>query len=362
MAGAHSVHTVRWANGLASDGHEVHLISAHRLTGALDGGVAFHSLPIGAPWGYLAAAGSLRNLLRCIQPDILNAHYATGYGLLARLSRFQPLLLSMWGSDVYDFPEKSTFHRRLLASNLRQASALGSTSRCMARRAAETWPHPHIFVTPFGVDERVFLPSSRSAESGCLVIGTVKALKHKYGIDTLIEAFALALQQLKPRALRLEIAGSGPEEKSLKALAVRLGVAEMVLFHGPVEHERVPALLDRLNIFVALSRLDSESFGVAILEASAAGKAVVVSDADGPAEVTLNGSTGYVVPRNDPVAAADAIVRLARSPDLRERMGAADRQHVLTHYTWSRSLALMCEAYRETIRIHRRATATGESA
>lgn len=362
LAGAHSVHTVRWANGLAATGAEVHLISAHRLAGALDDTVMFHPLPVRAPWGYLAAAWSLRGVLRRIGPDILNAHYATGYGLLARLSRFRPLLLSMWGSDVYDFPQKSFFHRRFLAMNLKHANALASTSRCMARQSAETWAHAHVFITPFGIDEERFTPMRRHADARCLVLGTVKALKNKYGVDTLIEAFALAQAQLAPQSVRLEITGTGPEEGALKALAARLGVADSVIFHGAVEHERVPLMLDRLDVFAALSRLDSESFGVAILEAAAAGKPVVVSDADGPAEVTIDGSTGFVVRRNDPMAAATAIVQLARSPELMREMGEAGRRHVLTHYTWTRSVALMCEAYRKTILLHRGESEAGLTA
>ena len=362
LAGAHSVHTVRWANGLASTGAEVHLISAHRLAGALDDTVVFHPLPIRAPWGYLAAAGALRGILRDVNPDILNAHYATGYGLLARLSRFQPLLLSVWGSDVYDFPRKSCVHRQFLASNLKHASALASTSRCMARQVAETWAHAHVFITPFGVDEKRFTPRHRDLNAPCLVVGTVKALKNKYGVDTLIEAFALAQAQLAPRAVLLEITGTGPEEGALKALAARLGVADSVIFHGAVEHERIPSMLDRLDIFAALSRLDSESFGVAILEAAAAGKPVVVSDADGPAEVTIDGSTGFIVRRNDPLAAANAIVQLARSPEMMREMGEAGRRHVLTHYTWDRSVALMYEAYGKTILLYRDKSEAGLTA
>ncbi len=73
-----------------------------------------------------------------MSPHLLHAHYATGYGLLARLSGFRPLLTSIWGTDVYDFPAISPLHRWLLRGNLAAATAIASTSQCMARQAART--------------------------------------------------------------------------------------------------------------------------------------------------------------------------------------------------------------------------------
>ena len=352
LGAANVVHTLRWANGLAERGIDVSLVSCHVLDGELDSRVDFHALPFKAPFGYVASAIALTRLLKAIKPDVLNTHYATGYGLLARLSGFQPDLLSVWGSDVYDFPEKSWLHRWVLKGNLKAAAAIASTSRCMARKTQQTYAHGKVFITPFGIDEELFSPEQQAHTyvERPLVLGTVKTLARKYGIDTLIEAFAIARQQLGSNIpLLLEITGGGPDLVAMQALAQRLGVADSVVFHGAVAHSRVAEMLNRLDIYLALSRLDSESFGVAILEASACEKPVVVSDADGPREVTLDGVTGFVVPRNDPAAAAAAVIKLAIDADLRRCMGEAGRAHVLAHYTWSRSVDLMLDAYRDTV-------------
>jgi len=347
LAAANSVHTQRWVNGLAGRGHEVHLISAHApLAAGFDARVRQHRLGRAAPSAYLLAAGELRTLLQRIVPDLLNAHYASGYGLLARRAGFRPLLLSLWGSDVYEFPRLSPLHRWLLRGNLRAATALASTSACMAREAAATFAHPRVFVTPFGVDETLFVPGRVDAESGTVVIGTVKTLARTYGVDLLIDAFALASEQLEREGgpvLRLEITGGGPEESVLHHQVERSGLAGRVTFHGAVPHARVPALLQRLDVYVALSR--AESFGVAAVEAGACAKPVVVSDVDGFVEVVRDAVTGLIVPREDPAAAAAALVRLARDAALRERLGTAARDHVLQHYTWERSLDRMIEAY-----------------
>ena len=114
LAGLTSIHTIRWANGLAERGHEIHVITCHSGGDPLLEKVTVHELPYKPPQGYFLNKFSLRKILASIQPGVLNAHYAIGYGTLARLSGFHPCVLSVWGSDVYDFPEKSFLHRMLL--------------------------------------------------------------------------------------------------------------------------------------------------------------------------------------------------------------------------------------------------------
>lgn len=353
LAGANSIHTARWANGLASRGHEVHLVSAHASTHSLDASVTLHLLRVRAPWAYLLAAREVRAIAKRVGTDIVNAHYATGYGLLARLAAVKPLLLSVWGSDVYSFPEKSFAHKTLVRSNLKASTAIASTSHCMARKAQEIYPHSKIFITPFGVDVQAFQPQSRlPALPDRVVIGTIKALSPGYGIDLLIRAFAWASDHMGESGdLRLIIFGEGPQRAELEALVGALGLTTQVNFGGAIAHEQVPAALNQFDIFVALSRF--ESFGVAVLEAAACRLPVLVSAADGLAEVTRDGVNGYVVPRDNVQAAGAALLRLIRDPELRERFGEAGRRNVVKHYSWERSLDAMLDAYVQTIALAR---------
>ncbi|HLE10842.1 MAG: hypothetical protein A2504_11855 [Bdellovibrionales bacterium RIFOXYD12_FULL_39_22] len=352
LANAQSIHTCRWANGLAANGIDVHVISCHPpppLPNQYDAKVQIHILPFYAPFGYFSSAISLRSLLKMLRPDILNAHYATGYGLLARLCRFKPLLLSVWGSDIYDFPNKSSVHKWFLKGNLKNATAIASTSNAMAKEMAKTFAHDLVFITPFGIDEKLFAPQSNvNTPNKNLTIGTVKTLEHKYGIDTLLHAFAKAQNSLQQDYnLKLLIAGDGPQKKDLLDLAARLGISDHTTFLGKIPHEQVPSVINQMDLFVALSR--KESFGVAILEASACQKAVVVSNADGPAEVTIDNVTGIIVKTDDQVEASAAITKLIRDETLRNMMGINGRKHVLSNYTWSASIDSMARAYLETI-------------
>ncbi len=342
-----SIHCVRWANGLVSRGVDVVMISSHPGVEGFDPAVDLRVLSAHPPVGYITGAGQLREILIETKPDILNAHYGTGYGLLARLAAFRPLMLSVWGADVYDFPRKSPMHTWLLRGNIEAADAIGSTSECMARETSRISNARPIYVTPFGVDTQLFYPATKPADlHDCVVVGTVKSLSSKYGIDSLIQAFAQVWCALgRPMGLRLEIGGGGEDRESLGRLCEQLGIAGQVHFHGQVPHSEVPKLIHRMDIFVALSRLDSESFGVAAVEASACGRPVLVSDAQGLAEVTIDAVTGIVVGKNDPLAAAAALRRLVEDADLRRRMGAAGRGHVVKTYSWDMSLDIMLNTY-----------------
>ncbi|EKT4485823.1 glycosyltransferase [Shewanella algae] len=351
LAPANSIHSIRWANGLAERGHSIYLVSAHTTNAKFHKNVNLHILENLAPAGYITAFVELKNLLAQIAPDILNAHYATGYGLLARLTRFKPLILSVWGSDVYDFPQKSIFHRALLRGNLKSATALASTSHCMLKETCKTYNHSNAFITPFGVDHTLFTPEVPGYVSDeRVVVGTVKNLSYKYGIDILIQAFSKVFYKLgEPNWLYLEICGGGESLDELRRLVSKLGIEKQVEFIGNVQYENVPNYIARFDIFVALSRLNSESFGVAIVEANACGKPVVVSDADGPKEVTLDGVTGYVVAKGSVDEAAEKMELLINNKSLRKEMGEAARKHVLEQYTWDKSVDIMLESYKQTI-------------
>lgn len=355
LAQRHSIHTVRWVNALAERGHDVHIISSTHKGNPLNPNITFHPLPVPPPTGYFLNAFALRNILKNLQPDLLNAHFASGYGTLARLSHFHPYILNVWGSDVYDFPAKSSLHRSLIQANLKIADWIVSTSHVMAKQTRTVLPDiKKLSVVPFGIDTTLFTPTSSPKENDTLVVGTVKSLAPKYGIDLLIRAFALAREQLEPdlaAKLRLLIVGGGPEETNLKQLAQALGIANVTTFVGAVSHSEVPTYLHQLDVYVALSRMDSESFGVAILEASACALPVVVANVGGLPEVVEHDKTGWIVPKEDWQAAAQALEFLVRDSQLRSSLGKAGRDFVFTHFDWQKNVSQMETVYQNVIEL-----------
>lgn len=355
LAGGASIHTIRWADALSDAGLRVHLLTRHPLLEPVRDAVEVEHISAPGMIGYALMAPRVRRLVRRIAPDLVNAHYASGYGTTARLAKLHPLLLSVWGRDVYEVPDASRLHRRVVCGNLRAADRLASTSHSMRRRLRELVPEiDDVEITPFGVDverfEAAAPESARSPEE--LVIGTVKMMQHKHGVDVLVRAFARLLELRRAAAgpaLRLRLVGDGRERGRLEALVRELGIEARVSFAGRVAHARVPEALAGLDVYAALSRLDSESFGVAAIEASAAGLPVVVSDAGGLPEVVLDGRTGLVVPREDPEAAARALDRLVGDAELRHRLGTQGRRHVRAHYEWSTCVGGMITAYERTV-------------
>lgn len=355
LAAVGSVHTQRWANGLARRGMKVHLISMYGECSGMDSRVNFHALPIAGSIGYLGNAIALRRLLRDIKPDLVNAHYASGYGLLARLSGFHPTLLSVWGSDVFSLPDKNVFTHKLVVDNLLFADEVAVTSAVMGRRVeALVGLQKKIHITPFGIDCEKFKPLLTERRSTEIIIGTVKTLRATYGIDYLIRSVALLRQRLLLSSsslagcIRLKIVGEGPDQLALMALSADLGIADITEFLGSVAHEEVPTWLNRFDVYVALSR--AESFGVAVLEASACGIPVVVSDVGGLPEVVVNEKTGFIVPSSDIDAAASALERLVLDEALRNRMGNDGRTWVMERYSWEDSLDIMSDVYQSLIR------------
>jgi L-malate glycosyltransferase len=350
---ANSIHLQRWAAALVAREHAVSVVSQHRVDRSLLPQAAEVCwLPHEGQVGYFSNALALRRHLAAWRPDLLNVHYASGYGTTGALAGFRPTLLSVWGSDVYDFPYESAFKGWLVRKILRRATAVASTSHAMAAQVRRLTPERRdIAVTPFGVDLARF--AAQPSRHGPLTIGIVKSLATKYGVDLLLRAFAGLCADAEVRAehpgCRLLIVGDGPQRDALVQLAAQLGVAEHTQFVGAVPHTDVPHWLHRLDIYAAPSRLDSESFGVAVIEAGACGLPVVVSDVGGLPEVVVTGETGLVVPRDDVPALQAALKRLVLDPELRERLGRQGRAHVEREYEWGRCVDRMERCYADTI-------------
>lgn len=357
---ASSIHLQRWAAALAERGHALCIISqqpCERRLLPMSAEIVW--LPHTGPMGYFRNALRVRRFLARWRPDLLNVHYASGYGTTAAFCGFSPTLLSVWGSDVYDFPYESRLKGRLIRWNLRRATALASTSHAMARQVKRLTPERlDVAVTPFGVELSHFSPRPSLRASGRLTIGTVKSLAKKYGVDQLLRAFSDLLGDDDVRALaddlRLLVVGDGPERATLEALARELGIEQRTTFVGAVAHTDVPLWLNRLDIYVAPSRLDSESFGVAVVEASACGLPVVVSDVGGLPEVVRNGETGLVVRRNDGPALCAALKRLVLNADQRNELGRRGRTWVEREYEWMHCVNRMEQCYEETIALSKK--------
>ncbi|MGI0132602.1 MAG: glycosyltransferase family 4 protein [Thermoplasmata archaeon] len=152
-----------------------------------------------------------------------------------------------------------------------------------------------------------------------LYLGRLAAMK---GVDTFLRAAQRVANDV-PEAVFV-VAGEGPEFPHLVTLAVHLGISDRVMFVGKVTEEERSLLLAGASVFVLPSVV--EPFGIAALEAMAAGVPTIVSKTSGVAEIT---PTSFAVDFWDSDEFASRILELLRYPELRELMGAHSRWEAL---------------------------------
>ncbi len=337
LADINSAHTHKFLNYFVKKGYDIHVISLGK--GEYDG-VKVHSLDIEdyvmkgksekGKVGYLKKIKRVKELINEVRPDILHAHYASSYGLLGALANYHPYIISVWGSDVYDFPIKSPIHKMIIKYNLKKADYILSTSNVM-KKETEKYTDKDIKVTPFGVDINKFYPNK--IESNEIIIGTIKTLEEKYGVQYLVKAFKQVKEENKDLDIKLRIGGKGSQEDYLKNLCMELQIENDVTFLGFVKPDDVIKEFQRFDISVFPSTLDSESFGVAAVESEACGTPVIVSNVGGLMESTKPNETSLVVEKKSVEDLTEKLNILVRDKELRIKMGKAARKFVEDNYS-----------------------------
>ena len=337
LSNANNYHTIKWCRWFSQRGNRVLVLSLDRCTNkemlSLEG-VEVHWLknPANRDSGgiaklaYLATAPQARREIRKFQPDVLHAHYASSYGLVAALAAEQDYYLSVWGSDVYEFPAKSPLHRAAIKYALRRARWVMSTSEAMAKETSK-YTGKEFYITPFGVDMDMFSPTKRSRTEGDgrFVVGTVKALEPKYGIDVLLRGAARAVELRPDIPLEVRIAGKGSQQRQLESLALELGIVDRVHWLGFIPQEQAAQEWADMDVAVVMSERESESFGVSSVEAQACGTPVIYSDIPGLMEAAGGGRIGICLRRSDTGMLAQEMIRLYDQSDLRFRLGDEGR-------------------------------------
>ncbi len=339
LADSRSVHVRRWAQSLVDRGIKLTLIS---LGGDDLERVDLIKVPFSGNRrpDFLRRAEYVRNLINQIRPDLVHAHYASSYGYWGMKSGFRPFLLSVWGTDIVEFPNNMisrVFLKRIMSS----ADAISATSeylRGVATKFIDGNKAP-IYVIPFGVE---IGPMETKKKTGDIVrLIYTKGHHKRYGPDILLKALKAA--QEKYPAISLTLAGEGRMTRQLKKMAADLGIADKVEFTGFIDNDKIPETLAAHDVLVMPSL--QEGFGVASLEASAAGLPTIATNVGGIPEIVIDGKTGLLVPPGDFSALAEAIMRLTEDAGLRHDMGRNARAFVEERYDWNKNVDQMIDLY-----------------
>jgi len=182
-------------------------------------------------------------------------------------------------------------------------------------------------IVPNVVDLAHFAPATEVVQGPHLLVA--RNLETLYGIDTALRTCALLHQRGVPA--QLTIAGAGPEERALRDLARDLGMDGHVRFTGQVDNHAMGELYRAARIALNPSRADN--MPISILEAMASGVPVVSARVGGVPYLVEHGVTALLVPPDDPLAMADAVLRLHNDAAGYRQMREAGLQAV-TRYTW----------------------------
>lgn len=341
-AQAGAVHNTRWSRGLAARGHRVILISNDRFESPAND-IETIILPGNSSIAYFKNIPRVRKIIRRLKPDIVHAHYATGYGLWGSCQNTAPFVLTVWGTDIEDALKNKLTMAPIVRRALKKACCVTSASRFLAERTMIFEPSvkDKIHVVPFGVplpkDDND--PADRNDEIIRFVF--TKNFRPAYAPDITLKAFAVAAR--KNKNIRLTMVGGGPMKADLIQMAENWHLTERVEIKGWQSMAATENLIDAADVMLMPSR--RESFGVAALEALAHGKPVIGSKIGGIPEIVEDEVNGLLIPTEDPESLAMAILRLAGDRDLRRRMGRAGRAGVREKFDFEKCLDMMEDLY-----------------
>lgn len=350
LAPSRSIHTQKWALFYQENGMDVKVVTfrdhySEENSEQVDTFVLPKWLP--GKLSYFASVFALKRVLKQFKPDIFHAHYLSSYGFIGAMANYHPYYVSVWGRDIFKFPLQGSLNRNIVDYTLKKADVICSTSHVMAKETNK-YTDKKVYITPFGVDLNKFKPTEKDKKGDRLTIGTVKALSDKYGIADLIQAFADIYKKV-PNA-ELLIVGDGPQRAEYEKQTKSLGIDSVTTFTGRVPNDKVPEYINKMDLFAVPSTEDSESFGVAAVEAMACGVPVVVSNVGGLPEVVLEGETGFVVEKENPDQLAQALLTLMNDANLRRKLGQNGIKHVKDNYNWLENANSMLKLYDETLK------------
>ena len=301
-------------------------------------------------------------------PDFIYQRYSrfSWAGVDASLQTGLPLFLEYNGSEVWvgrhwDRVNMLDLLERYERLNLSAAARIFVVSEVERRNLEQAAVDPDkIVVNPNGVDTDVFRPGVGGeqerkrfgVDTNETLIGFIGSFGPWHGVEVL----AHAIRQIPAAArIRVLLVGSGSLLDQIKKLLASEEQNGRVVFTGSVKHSQVPALLDACDILVSPHvplAANAEFFGspTKIFEYMAMGKGIVASRLGQIGEVLSNEETALLVEPGNVEELTKALVRLAESESLRERLGQAARRAAIEHHTWKRNAETVLDAYAQWLR------------
>jgi glycosyltransferase involved in cell wall biosynthesis len=346
--GGIELHLRDLAIALRDAGVDARIVTTTRGAESVDG-VPVHRIraPLAPRAGFAFTPGALSALdrvLRVERFDVVHSH----------ASVVSPIALAAAiAARRASLPSVLTFHSMLhRASFLLGASealfgwsergvVLSAVSSIVAQQAARWIPGASVGVLPNGIDARYWRAMPNRAAASEIVFVSAMRLSRKKRPLQLVRAFAQAVRFVAGAPpMRLIVAGDGPERAPMLRLASELGVADRLELLGQISRDELRTLYARAHAFVLPS--ERESFGIAALEARAAGLPVIAMLASGVRDFVRQGVDGLLA--RDEAELSRHISRLALDAPFRDYVRHRNAS-VPPPYDWADVRALHLEMY-----------------
>lgn len=257
------------------------------------------------------------------------------------------LITSFYGYDVSEFPRRRSNPYAQLFGRGDLFLAISENMRsklidlgCDSKR---------ILVHPLGVKPELFPAGSRAVLGSPVRITTIGRMVPKKGIEYGLQAVA-ALVREEPNVQYL-IVGDGPLRPRIEQIIKDLALERVVHLAGWKSRPEIVSTLGETDILLAPSVTadsgDEEGTPVVIMEALASGVPVISTLHAGIPEVVQDGGSGYLVPERDVAQIASVLTRLVLSPEMRTRMGAQGKSHIVQRNDIGRLNDRLLRIYRE---------------
>lgn len=289
----------------------------------------------------------LRAAAKAGQPDLIYERYSlnTFCGIWAARRLGVPLILEVNAPLAYEqetlgklaFRRLARFSERWICSNSTHTIVVTGVMRDML--VAEGVPRERIVVVTNGVDPARFHPGVPGAEvldrhglKGKLVLGFVGWFRRWHGLELLLEVFRDA--RLADLGARLLLVGDGPARPELDRFIAENGLADVVVFTGPVRHDQIPAHIAAMDVAVQPSAPEY-ACPMKIVEYMAMAKCVVAPDQPNIREIVEHGKNGLLFEAGNDQALAKALHRAVRDSEVRRSLGASALETVLSRrFLW----------------------------
>ncbi len=342
-----TTHDQRFLRAIVAAGHDARLLRWENAGRPLPE----HELSVGVQellWNE-PSVSNLQEILDRVRPNLLHAGPVHTCGYLAALSGFHPFVLMSWGSDILWDAMRDDQSRQRAQAALAAADWLVCDCQEVARRAAEIadFVPDRIVTFPWGIDLHRFEKPVSQQSIGKVVLST-RSWEPVYGVDIVIEAFALASRTM-PSA-KLVLAGDGSEATAVKSRLASRGLMSRTQLPGRISQSELPGYYHAADIYLSCSYCDGSS--VSLMEALAAGLPVVVTDIPSNREWIQHEFNGWLCPAGDTHAFAAALTAaLNLTSEQRCQMAERNRALARSRADWRLHAQALEQTYQRAVQL-----------